>query len=94
MRNILVLLVALILCSCNNENKSKTLKAGNYRVVLAVQDNEELPFNIEVTSSNTLKIFNAEEVIEVDEIQYRNDSIFIMAPVFEGYFAGVLRVII
>ena len=91
MRNILVLLVALILCSCNNENKLKTLKAGNYRVVLAAQDNEELPFNIEVTSSNTLKIFNAEEVIEVDEIQYRNDSIFIMAPVFEGYFAGVFE---
>ena len=42
----------------------------------------------EVTSKNTLKIYNADEVIDVDEITYRNDSVFINFPVYEGYLAA------
>ncbi|WP_411895546.1 peroxiredoxin family protein [Winogradskyella sp. A2] len=91
MRYILVLIVALVFCACQNKSDQKTLTLGTYRAVLEVQDNEELPFNFEVTSPQTLKIYNAEEVIEIDEVTYRNDSIFIMAPVFEGYFAGVFE---
>lgn len=94
MRYIIACLVTLTILSCKNETKieeieTNTLKLGTYRAVLEVQDNEELPFVFKVTSSKALKIFNAEEVIEVDEVVYRNDSIFINTPVFEGYIAAV-----
>ncbi|WP_178988208.1 peroxiredoxin family protein [Winogradskyella schleiferi] len=93
MRNLIIGLVALILCSCKGETKTevlneKVLKTGMYRAVLQVQDNEKLPFVFEVKSPKELYIYNAEEVIEVDEIQYRNDSVFIKTPVFEGYIAA------
>ncbi|SHH65954.1 peroxiredoxin family protein [Winogradskyella jejuensis] len=88
MRYLSLFIVALLLTSCKNEETPQTLKNGSYRAVLEVQDKQGLPFIFRVTSPTTLKIFNAEEVIEVDEVEYRNDSIFITAPVFEGYFAA------
>ena len=91
MRKLFALAFIIIFSSCQEKTNKQVLKNGMYRVVLEVQDNEQLPFNFQVKSPQALKIFNAEEVIEVDEIEYRNDSIFIMAPVFEGYFAGVFE---
>lgn len=74
--------------SCQKEAKIQKLKIGIYRAVLEVQDNKELPFIFEVETPTKLKIFNAEEVIAVDEVEYRNDSIFIKTPIFEGYIAA------
>lgn len=91
MRYILTCLIALMIFSCAEENKIQNLKNGTYRAILEVQDNEGLPFNFEVISPTGLKIFNAEEVIEVDEVEYRNDSIFISTPVFEGYIAATFE---
>ncbi|MFD1061992.1 peroxiredoxin family protein [Winogradskyella litorisediminis] len=88
MRYFSIFLLALILVSCKDKTTSKTLDYGTYRFVLQLQDDQELPFIVEVDSQNSLTIFNAEEQIEVDEIEYKNDSIFIKAPVFEGYLAG------
>ncbi|MDN3493008.1 peroxiredoxin family protein [Winogradskyella bathintestinalis] len=92
MRYIILSLVLLSICSCKENNKrdtkSQQLKIGKYRAVIDVQDQEELPFIFEVTSPNEIKIYNAEETIAVDEISYRNDSVFIKAPVFEGYIAA------
>jgi len=47
-----------------------------------------LPFIFEVETDSTLTIFNAEEEIFVDEIEYRNDSVFIKLPFYEGYIAA------
>lgn len=63
------------------------MKQGVWRGELQVSEDEILPFNFEITAKKGMKIFNAEEVILVDDIDYRNDSIFIKMPVFEGYFA-------
>jgi thiol-disulfide isomerase/thioredoxin len=89
MRNILTLLFALFILSCS-QKETPTLDNGYYRVVLALQDNEELPFVINVTSKTTLEVYNAEEVIQVDEVRYSNDSVYIQTPVFEGYIAAKL----
>ena len=89
MRQIMILLALVLLVSCKTESEPKMLKLGVYRAVLEVQDAKELPFVFKVILPTKLQIFNAEEVIEVDEIVYKNDSIFIKAPVFEGYFAIV-----
>jgi thiol-disulfide isomerase/thioredoxin len=86
-----LLLFIIMLVSCNKENPVQKLKQGTYRAILEVQDEEELPFIFEVTSDSALTIFNAEEEILVDEIEYRNDSVFIKFPFYEGYFAAKLE---
>jgi len=96
MRYIIACLVTLTILSCKDEAKTeilkeKLLKNGTYKAVIEVQDNEELPFIFEVVSPTELKIFNAEEVIEVDEITYQNDSIFIKLPVYEGYISATFE---
>ena len=83
MRAYLMICITLILFSCSP--KSPLILASDYyRVVLELEDSEELPFVIHVASKDTIKVFNAEEEILVHEIDYRNDSIFIQMPFFEG----------
>lgn len=67
------------------------MKQGIWRGELEVSETETLPFNFEVTAKKGLKIFNADEVILVNDITYRNDSVFIKMPVFEGYLAVSLK---
>lgn len=89
MRSRLLIMLFLTIFSCQ-ENEVKTLEIGTYRGSLIAQDNQLVPFIFEVTSETTLKIFNADEVIEVDEIEYKNDSIFIKLPYFETVIAAKL----
>ena len=88
MKYLISFLSIVLMVSCKSETTPKTLQIGTYRAVLDVQDNEALPFIFEAESATKLKVFNAEEVIEVDEIAYRNDSVFIKLPVFEGFIAA------
>lgn len=88
MRKVLFFLFIVILVSCNKEKSIQKLEQGTYRAVLEVQDNEELPFIFKVETEHRLKIFNTEEEILVDEIEYRNDSVFIKLPFYEGYIAA------
>ena len=92
MRNLIPFFVILFLYSCNTAVKdTKTLKQGMYRAVLEVDDNVELPFVFEVYKTNKLKIFNAEEVILAEDIEFKNDSIYLKTPVFEGYIAAAIK---
>jgi peroxiredoxin len=87
MKNSLLISTLLLILSCQ-EKEIKTLETGTYRGNLIAQDNQAMPFLFEVTSKTTLKIYNADEVIEVDEITYRNDSVFIKLPYFETVIAA------
>lgn len=87
MKKVIFLLAISFLFSCTEE-VSNHLEKGAYRVVLEIQDSKELPFIMNVTTKDSLEIFNAEEVILVDEITYKNDSVYIQTPVFEGYIAA------
>jgi len=91
MQKLLILLLIFTFVSCKTETSIQKLKLGKYRATLEVMDNEELPFIFEVETGDKLKIFNAEEVIEENNITYRNDSVFINFPVFEGYIAAVFK---
>ena len=84
---IIILFLPFLLLSCVKEVETK-LKKGKYRATLIVQDNEKLNFIFEVDNPNHLKIYNADEIIDVDEIEYHNDSIFIKMPYFESYIAA------
>ncbi|MEO8933060.1 MAG: TlpA disulfide reductase family protein, partial [Xanthomarina sp.] len=89
MRQISLLLVLMFLVSCKSENKeNSTLKTGTYKALLKVNDSIEMPFIFEVLTKNKLQIFNGEEIIDVDEIFYRKDSVFIKPPVFDSYIAA------
>ena len=83
-RLLIVLLITMV--SCNQEPKE--LKTGIYRATLMINDVLDLPFNFEVTSAKSLKIYNADEVILVNDINYANDSVYIKMPVFEGFIVA------
>ena len=88
---ILLFFILLITCiSCNKQEIVK-LKEGTYRAFLKVQDNQELPFIIEVKNDTLLTIVNAEERIIVDEVSYKNDSVYIQTPVYEGYIVAKIK---
>ncbi|MDG5491235.1 peroxiredoxin [Psychroserpens sp. SPM9] len=90
MRKLFVILVLGMLFSCNM-NRPEALKEGVWRAELQLTEQDVLPFNFEVTSRDALKIFNADEVIMVTDINYSNDSIVIKAPVFEGYIKAAVK---
>ncbi len=84
MRYYIAFIVLAIFISCTKQ-KPQTLELGTYRAVLKIQDNQELPFTFNVKNDTLIEIYNADEIIEVDEITYKNDSVYIQTPVFEGY---------
>ncbi|MBT8304144.1 MAG: TlpA family protein disulfide reductase [Bacteroidia bacterium] len=90
MRILISCFTLLIFFSCEQNDHTK-LMPGHYRATLEVQDNKELPFNFKVTEDDMIEIYNAEEVIKVDEISYFNDSIRINFQVFEGYITGKFK---
>ena len=90
MRYLVIIFSAFLLFSCTN-NQTKVLQKGTYRAVLIAQDNQEMPFTFEVINSEKINIYNAKEIIEVDEISYSNDSVRIQVPVYEGYIVAKIE---
>jgi len=93
MKKIVILLCVFALFNCKQENKkenntedliSKTLLETTYKAELAIDNKLSIPFNFKVHKKDSLTVFNAEEKIEVDVIAYKQDSVFIKLPVFEG----------
>ncbi len=87
-----LLLLTLLLMGCQQPT-TKTPSLGIWRAELQVMDGQLLPFNFKLMktakdSSYHMEVYNAQEVITVDEVTIRNDSIIIRTPVFEGYLAG------
>jgi thiol-disulfide isomerase/thioredoxin len=69
------------------------LKSGQWLFELVIDKNDinrTIPFNVEVLSTNQLVIKNADERIEVNEIEYRDDSVFIKIPVFGSEFKAII----
>ncbi|MEQ3665719.1 MULTISPECIES: peroxiredoxin family protein [unclassified Olleya] len=90
MRQLLVILVLFSMLSCQN-NDTEFLTFGTYRGELKVNDTINLPFIFNVKDANALEIYNADEVITVDEIEYKNDSVYIKLPVFEGLLIAKIK---
>ena len=75
--------------SCQNA-KQKYLEDGSYRGLINVTNDKALAFNFMVTDSTHLEVYNANEVIYVDEVSYKEDSVIIKLPVFEGYLKAAI----
>lgn len=91
MRYTLLLLTLFFIFSCEEKSTQPVLLSGDYRAELKVSETDTLPFTFKVKDANNLTVFNAEEEIEVDEIEYRNDSVFIKMPVFEALLAAKIE---
>lgn len=87
-----VLAVLMLFIGCKEDKQNEGLSEGLWVVELEIMDNQVLPFNLKVNKNDNgdyaMQIFNAEEVINVDEIEIKGDSIVMRTPVFEGYLAG------
>ncbi len=69
----------------------KTPDTGLWLAHLEVMDGKVLPFNFRMDIRNEgliMEVYNAREVITIDEIETWGDSILIKMPVFEGYIQG------
>jgi thiol-disulfide isomerase/thioredoxin len=83
----LALVPLLYSCSPRSNDHDDTIKSGIWRATLNIQG-KELPFNFEVSgdSSRGIKILlrNADERILLDDISFRNDSIFAPLHIFDA----------
>ena len=91
MKHNIIIILAVLMFSCKEKTNTRTLEKGLYRAELKVNTSLNLPFNFEVISENKLHVFNAEEVIEVNTIEYKNDSVYIQMPVFEGFMVAKIE---
>jgi peroxiredoxin len=91
MRNILIVLIIALYFSCEEKQPQEFLSNGDYRAELIISETDVIPFTFNVKDANNLTVFNAEEQIDVNEIEYRNDSVFIQMPVFEALLAAKIK---
>lgn len=81
----------LTVLSCKKPQDTQ-LKAGVWRAELRVTDHEVLPFNFKLSHDANkgyhMEVYNAEEVIAIDDIVTTKDSVLIRMEVFEGYISG------
>ncbi|WP_245806751.1 peroxiredoxin family protein [Arenibacter amylolyticus] len=87
----LIFCFTVLLVSCG-EPRTNSLKEGIWLAELQTQDDYDLPFNFKLYQDEngkvTMEVYNADEVIYVDEITLTKDSFLIKLPVFEGYLSG------
>lgn len=89
-RNSLINLTLLILTvsaifSCKEEAKKVALKQGVWRVGITMQ-NQQLPFNLEILKDGEkykANLINGPELIPLDEVEVRDDSVFIRLHIFD-----------
>ena len=89
-RNSLINLTLLILSvsamfSCKEEAKKAVLKEGTWRVDITMQ-NQQLPFILEILKHGEeykANLINGPELIPLDEVEVRNDSVFIGLHIFD-----------
>jgi thiol-disulfide isomerase/thioredoxin len=86
--NALALLTILFSCSTmSSDDFDIRLKSGIWRGTLAIQG-QELPFTFDVVSDTTgtqrIYIINASERLLLEDITFRNDSVFIPLHIFDA----------
>lgn len=86
-------LIFLMLNACN-QPVSKDPNQGKWHGRLKVMDERELPFGFSFykrDGSYLIEVYNAGEVLQIDEIRIQQDSIYIYMPVFEEYIAATFN---
>ncbi|UAB80295.1 TlpA family protein disulfide reductase [Marixanthomonas sp. SCSIO 43207] len=86
MKYLWLLIIAVVMLSCSQESTKP--KPGPWRAVLQLDDEKEIPFLLEYKEDSTFVVINAEERIDIKDVSFKGDSIFISHPVFEGVIEG------
>src|SRR5215471_4757792 len=92
MKTRIQLFIAALICTLSAYGQQQ-MREGWWKLELMRNDGVALPFNFEVKTTDGEKMLffrNGEERIKVDQVQVKNDSVFIQMPVFESRFAGKL----
>lgn len=76
------LILFLLICW---QQSNAQLPAGGWHAAIKLNDTLELPFTF-TSHGDTIIIHNGDERILVNEIFFRNDSVFIRMPVFDSEF--------
>ncbi len=88
LKNKITAFIFLLLFSCIIRSQTK-LNTGIWRGVFKLNDSTELPFNFEVKNNAgnyVMEIINQQERINVAELTFKDDSLFIKMPVFNSEF--------
>ena len=89
LKSIAPFLIWMIFSGCNGEEKQveNALEQGLWRGTLEAMEGE-IPFNFNVVFAadtlHSIAIINGEEVIELTDVQIKDDSLIIKFPVFES----------
>lgn len=87
MKRIIVFTLGVLVLGCTKKEPAQ-LEMGVYRGVFEAEDSQQINFTFEVVSPILVKLHNAEEVIDIDEIEYKNDSVYMHLPVFESVLSA------
>ncbi|MDB5121456.1 MAG: resA 3 [Sphingobacteriales bacterium] len=91
------LLLCFFLCfimGCSRSDKND-LTNGVWRATLKTQSSVEIPFNFEVIDSagkKSIKLINATDRFLVDDIRYKDDSVYIHIPLFDSEIRAAVEV--
>ena len=84
-KTLTLLFITLIFISCDKQKPINELKTGIWRGEIIAQENK-IPFNFEVlkTKNNyTINLINGEEVLPIDEVKIKDDSLFFNMHIFD-----------
>lgn len=91
MKRILYTLLFFLLVYGCRSRETEGLKTGLWHGILEAMDGEQIPFTFRLESTDpgyAMDLYNAGEVLIIEDIRLNGDSIHIAMPVFEGYLSG------
>ncbi len=89
---LLCIVISVLLGSC--DKPSYELKPGIWRAALITKSGAEIPFNFQLSDSASvlrIDIINGDDSLRVDEIEQKEDSVFIKLPFFDSEFKGQVK---
>lgn len=91
-KSILGFTVIILFVTCKTETANPKLKLGEWKGIMTVSENHQLPFNFQVIESLNnqleIRVSNADEEVVLDEVEFNGDSILIKMSVFDGVIKG------
>lgn len=88
----LVMLGVVLLSTSCKIDKSPKLEKGDWLAKIEVSESQQLPFEFTLSTNEdggyVMEVYNADEVVTIDEFTFNGDSIDIRMPIFEGHISG------
>jgi len=83
--SLLSFLILILFASCDKQKPENNLKTGTWRGEVVAQENK-IPFNFEVIKNKDnykINLINGDEVLPIDEVEVKNDSLFFNMHIFD-----------